>query len=179
MFTATDYWVVRCPPAKTLVLAEELRALKFDVWTPIAEREYRKARSKKFVRVAEPMLASFIFVAMGDNPLQCAERLDDLRWQHGIRVWRSNGHYAPVRMDELDGLRALEREAATFGLDNLVKGDSFTIGQTGAVNAASFLGLTCTLVGRTRGNLLVLLNGSQNPITIKPSMFLPEQNNLP
>lgn len=175
MFTADDHWVVRCPSAKTLELSKTLRELGFEVWTPLSFREYRKARSKKFIRVCEPMLSSFIFVRMGENPRQCAERLDDLRWQYAIRVWRSNGNYAPVKDAELDGLRALEREAETFGIDNLVKEDTYELGQEGTINSASFLGLTCTLVSRSRGKLLVLLAGATNPITIKPTLFVPCQ----
>lgn len=173
MFEPTDFWIVRCPPAKTLVLLPELVELGFEVWTPVVEREYRKARSRKFARVKEPMLSSFIFVEMGDDPHRCAERLDDLRYLLGIRVMRNTGSFAAVRADQLNGLRAIEREAATFGIDNLVKEDQFEIGQEGTINSASFLGLTCTLVDRTKSNLIVLLEGSNNPISVKAALFCP------
>lgn len=173
MFTETAYWIVRCPPAKTLDLASELKTLGFVAWTPTIEREYRKARSKKYVRVREPMLSSFLFVEMGDNPSQCAARLDDIKWLYGLRVMRMNGEYAAVTAAELMGLRQLEQEAATFGIDNLLKTDVFEIGQVGSIGAAAFGGLRCTLVDRQRNNLLVLLDGATTPITIKPALFKP------
>lgn len=173
MFEPTDFWIVRCPPAKTLQLLVELIELGFEGWTPVVEREYRKARSKRFTKVREPMLSSFIFIEMGDAPHQCAERLDDLRWMLGIRVMRDTGSFAAVKAEQLKGLRAIEREAATFGIDNLVKQDQFEIGQQGTINSASFLGLTCTLVDRTKNNLLVLLEGSNNPISVKAALFCP------
>jgi hypothetical protein len=173
MIGTTDYWVVRCDPRKTLLLAEELRVLGFTVWAPIAEREYRKARSKKYERVAEPMLPSFIFVLAGDNPKRCAERLDDLRFLIGIRVMRENGHYAGTSAISLDPLRAIEHEAATFGFDNMVKNDTYAIGDTGSINALSFMGLSCTIVGRSRGALIVLIDNMTTPITIKTALFCP------
>lgn len=175
MFTADDFWIVRCPAASTLTLMDELRSLGFAVWTPVVEREYRKSRSKKFVRIREPMLSTFLFVEMGTDPDRCAARLDDIKWLYGIRVMRMNGTYAGVRRGELQGLRSLEQEAATFGIDNLTKTDAFEIGQVGSINAAAFGGLKCTLVDRQRGNLLVLLEGSVTPITIKAALFCPQK----
>lgn len=175
MFGTDDYWIVRCPSASTLLLADKLREIGFDVWTPVVEREYRKARSKKYVRVREPMLSTFLFIKMGANAEQCAQRLDDVKWLYGIRIMRNNGEYAGVRAEELQGLRDLEREAATFGIDNLVKADQFEIGQVGTINSEAFSGLTCTLVDRSRGNLLVLLEGAANPITVKAVLFRPNE----
>ena len=173
MFEPTDFWIVRCPPAKTLSLLTDLVELGFAGWTPVVEREYRKARSKKYTRVREPMLSSFIFIEMGDDPHRCAERLDDLRWMLGIRVMRDTGAFAGVKAEQLKGLREIEREAETFGIDNLVKADKFKIGQEGTINSASFLGLTCTLVDRSRNNLLVMLAGATTPITVKAALFCP------
>lgn len=167
------YWIVRCNPAHTLPLTKTLLSLGFDAWTPTVERQYRKARSKKYIRVPEPMLSSFIFVAQGENPIQCAERLDDLRWMHGLRVWRVNGNYAPVSAERLEPMRLIEREAQTFGIDNVVKPDNFEIGMRGTVVSDAFLGITCTLVDRSRNNLLVLLDGATTPITVKAALFRP------
>lgn len=176
--TGTDtYWIVRCAPARTLQNTKELKELGFDAWAPIAEREYRKARSKKYIRVVESLLPSFIFVAAGDNPQQCAERLDDLRMQLGIRVMRERGKYCGTSEASLAGLRAVEHDAQTFGLDNMVKGDTYEIGQEGTVNSIAFMGLTCKLVGRSGKNLIILMSDSTQAITIKPSMFVPAQNN--
>ena len=88
---------------------------------------------------------------------------------------RNAGAFAAVKADQLAGLRAIEREAATFGIDNLVKQDQFVIGQVGTINSASFLGLTCTLVDRTKTNLLVLLDGSKLPISVKAALFCPNE----
>lgn len=173
MFSPTDHWIVRCHPARTLLLLPLLRELGFTAWTPVAERQYRKARSKKIVRVPEPMLSSFIFVEMGDDPERCAARLDDLRWRLHLRVHKDVNGYCGVRNEHLEPLRLTEREAATFGIDNLVKEDAFEIGQRGTVAGNAFLGLQCTLVDRTRGNLLVMLDGAVTPITIKPALFCP------
>ena len=167
------FWIIRCSPAQTLSLRETLTALGFDAWTPVVERSYRKARSRKMIRVAEAMLSSFIFVEGGDNPRQCVERLDDLRYLHLFRVWRQGGDFVSVPASALDPLRASEREAAVVGCDNMVKADAFTIGQRGALNAPAFEGLQCTLVDRTRKNLLVLLDGSSSPISVNPALFMP------
>lgn len=169
-----DYWVVRCAPVQTLELVGDLNALGFEAWSPIAEREIRLARSKKYVRVVEPMLATFIFVLAGQDPHRCAQRLDDLRHTLGIRVMRDNGNYAGTSAASLEPLRAIEREAATFGIDNMVAGDQYEIGQRGSINANAFLGLSCTLVGRRRSKLLILIDGATSPIEIKPAIFVPK-----
>lgn len=174
MTSRTDYWIVRCPPARTLEIKAELEQLDFAVWTPTVTREYRKARSRRFIKVVEPMLSSFLFVKAGHDAVRCAERLDDLKWLLGIRVMRSAAGYCGIKEIDLTGLRAIENEAATFGIDNLLTKDGFEIGQRGTINSAAFLGLTATLVDRQNNNLLVMLDAASAPITIKAALFCPQ-----
>lgn len=173
MIGTDDFWIVRCDPAKTLEFTRSLLFEGFEAWAPVVEREYRLPRSKKYARSVEPLLASFIFVRAGAHPQQCAERLDDMRLLYGIRVMRENGRYAGVTDKALDGLRATERDAATFGIDNLVKDDNFKVGDTGTVAAPTLGGILCTIVSRSKSNLIVSLEGSNIPLTIKCAMFIP------
>jgi Transcription termination factor nusG len=171
---ADKFWlIIRCAPAATLSSAAELRSKGFDVWTPIVEREYRKARSKKYIRHKEPLLSSYIFVEVGDDREQCAADIDDLRYTLGVRVMRHLGEYAGTSERSLEPLREMERDAETWGVDNLLKYDNLKLGQIGQVNAAAFGGLECKIVGRSRGNLILEITGSVVPVTVKPSLFVP------
>lgn len=169
------YWVVRCQPAKTLSLVGELEDMGFEVWSPSIEREYRKARSKKFIKVTEPIIGGFLFVAGGNNPIQCAERLGDLSNLLGIRVMRENGRYAQTSPESLEPLRELELEARTRGSENVTKINPYAIGMRGTVDAIAFAGLTCSVVGAVRKKLIVVFDDHIAPVEIRNSLFRPEK----
>ena len=103
-----DWMVLRCHPANTLRLADELVKAAMAAWVPkqVAEVRGRHARASR--RVVRPLLPSFVFVPKQQAGEVYRRQKAALQGQIRFRPFRVNGKDVTVSDAQLSPLRMIE-----------------------------------------------------------------------
>lgn len=103
-----DWLVIRCHPANTLKLAEELQRASLAAWVPKVVTMVRGRHARLPRRVLRPLLPSFVFVPQGQAAALAKRQANVYQGQVRFRPFRVNGRNVTVRDAQLSPLRMIE-----------------------------------------------------------------------
>lgn len=101
-----DLGVLRCPPARTRALEEEVSDRGFECWTPMEWVSKRLPRRRARVWELYPLLPSFLFVDLNNTP-RALRIIMDLHIV-GLRPMMTEGKFTAVGEEDMRYLASLD-----------------------------------------------------------------------
>lgn len=160
--------IIRCPPARTLQVSDQLKAKGLEVWSPTWVKRYRMTRSRKATYIQYPLLPSFIFVSLTSVRL-LGNRVPDYPLLHmgGRRV-----HVPDVA---LDPLREFETQPDEVEHSNMP--EPYAVGEVVLVKGGPFDGRKGKVLGISGQYNVIAVSGMR--LIVLPLLLTKEWGKVP
>lgn len=156
-----DWCILRTSGSKTLALADSLKKVGYDVWTPVERRSRRKPRSQKLIEITIPVMPTYVF-ARADTLPDMVRLSEALVSPHpNFSVFRYHGAFPLVSEVSLAPIRAVEARTAPKEA-----WPAFTQGERVKLSQAGFEGMSGMVEMEQGQFVLVAFPGFSTPIKV-------------
>lgn len=164
-----EWFVLRTSGARTLVLANSLRSVGYDVWTPVKTLSKRRPRSTELREIVAAVLPSYVFAKVEHLSSLMIEADRIISPHPQFSVFRYCGKVPTISDLALTNLRKIERRNMPEKAARM-----FATGDKVRMTEGAYAGLT-GIVKTGRGRYtMVLLAGARIPVKISSMLLVDE-----